>query len=259
MFTFAVPGPITSPYGPREGGFHHGFDNGWLEDDPVESRKVFAPASGQIAVGWNDLVGNFVLIPTSVGTLRLAHFKNLAVKSGDRIVQGVTYLGEMGETGAQARGVHLHTDLWVRGIRVDPTPYFTIPFGKTAPIEVRKKNMPMNIVKKSTLDSSGGVVFGKSEYATLGESVNPVILYKRERDNDIAPAFSATYGPHTPVSDKAWADLIARYTPGVNSTPIASTVALSAADRALLTAIGVKVDALPAEIDRYADGKKQSQ
>ena len=39
---------------------------------------------------------------------------------------------------------------------------------------------------------------------------------------------------------------------------IAATVSLSTADRALLTDLGKRIDALPAEIDRYADGKKQS-
>jgi len=264
MFMHPVPGPVTSGWGPRPlFGFHHGLDHGWLEDDPEVSRRVYALANGVVQqVGWNALVGYYILIRVSASiTVRQAHFAKgtIAVKAGQRIFQGVTFLGIMGNSGAQVRGIHLHTDVFVKGVRVDPAPYFTIPFKVSKPKPVRKQDMPVNIVKKSTLASNGSAVIGKSEYATLGEPVNPVILYKRETDNDIAPALAAAYGPHTPVSDKSWADLIARYTPGAAPSPIATTVALSDADRALLASLGVKIDSLPAEIDRYADGKKQSQ
>lgn len=237
MFMHPVPGPITSRFGPRPRfGFHHGLDHGWLKDDPETSQRVFALANGVIEkVGWNALVGYYVLIRISARiVVRQAHFVKggIAVVVGQRIVQGETYIGRMGNTGSQVEGICLHTDVYLDGVRVDPEPYFTIPFGKPATAKPRKRNMPINIVKQSTLDSNGGAVFSKSEYATLGESVNPVILYKRERDNDIAPAFSAAYGPHTPVSDKAWADLIGRYTA---AAPAAG--GFTTADRARLQAV----------------------
>jgi len=137
-----------------------------------------------------------------------------------------------------------------------------------APPTRKKKNMPLNIVKKSTFNKAdGSVIFGTTEYATLGEPVKPVILYKRNEKDDVAPAFSASYGPHTPVTDKVWDQLLAEYTPAAGSTgsgstvTTGSTVSLSKEDRALLTsignALGTKLDALPGQIDQYADGRKQ--
>jgi len=120
-----------------------------------------------------------------------------------------------------------------------------------------RTKVPFNIVKKSTL-SSGNPVFGSTQYATLGELVNPVQLWVRQSTtDDLGPVFAAAYGGATPVSDKVWADLIVRYTPG-ESAGVATTVALSAADRALLTGLSAAIAALPAEIDRYADGRKQA-
>jgi murein DD-endopeptidase MepM/ murein hydrolase activator NlpD len=237
MFMHPVPGPITVRYGPRPRfGFHNGLDHGWLEDDPETSQRVFALADGVVEnLGWNALVGYYLLIRiNSRIVVRQAHFpkRGIVVVVGQCLVQGVTFIGRMGNTGTQVDGIHLHTDVFLDGVRVDPEPYFTIPFGQTAPKTVRKKNMPLNIVKQSTLNSAGGVVFGKSEYATLGEPVNPVMLYTRTEANDIAPALSAAYGPHTPVSDKAWADLVARYTVAV---PAAG--GFTSADRSRLNAV----------------------
>ena len=143
MFMFPVPGPVTSPYGPRGAGFHHGVDFGWLIADPVKSRNIYAPASGTVTVGWNALVGNFVEIPTDLGLLRLAHFDSVAVKSGDQVVQGQTFLGVMGRTGQQSNGVHLHVDLFMKDGRVDPLPHFTIPFGAVSKPTPKKGNTPL--------------------------------------------------------------------------------------------------------------------
>jgi hypothetical protein len=138
MFMHPVPGPITARFGPRPRfGFHHGIDFGWLLADPAGSKVIYAPTSGTVTVGRNALVGNFLTIATSQGVLRLAHFASIAVKTGQRVVQGVTVLGVMGNTGTQVSGVHLHVDLYRSGVRVNPEPYFTIPFKVSKPI--RKK------------------------------------------------------------------------------------------------------------------------
>ena len=153
MFMHPVPGPITAPFGPRKlFGFHNGIDYGCLYADPDGSKIVYAPASGVVTVAWNALVGNYISLPTRHGILRLAHFASIRVKTGQTVTQGVTVLGVMGQTGLQAAGVHLHVDLYRSGVRVDPAPYFTIPFGKTpkpAPVYEEEDDMKPIVFKRT--------------------------------------------------------------------------------------------------------------
>ena len=150
MFMHPVPGPITSPYGPRRIGFHNGQDYGWLKADPDNSKRIYAPATGTVTVGRNVLVGNFVLIDTDTATIRLAHLASIAVKSGQTVTQGQTFIGVMGATGSQTFGVHLHVDVYKKSQRVNPAPYFTIPFGTTvAPVEEEDDMKPI-VFKRTT-------------------------------------------------------------------------------------------------------------
>lgn len=133
MLSRPVIGPITSRYGWRTingaPNFHNGLDYGWLNaDGGTKSKDIYAPASGVVSVGWNDLIGNFVSLAIDPNhVVRLCHFDSVAVKSGQSVRRG-QFLGRMGATGSQAIGAHLHMDMYVQSVRVDPEPYVTEPF-----------------------------------------------------------------------------------------------------------------------------------
>jgi hypothetical protein len=207
MFMHPVPGPITSPWGQRKRGFHHGVDYGWLKANAAESRKVYAPASGTVMVGWHDLVGNFIRIFTPTATLRLTHFNTIAVKTGDTVELGRTYLGEMGATGAQVEGVHLHVEVWVDGARVNPAPYFTLAFNISATPDEEEEMQPQNFLDTSTRNAKGEAVNG-----TVCMTVWPsgaVQLYERRiptpaSEVEFAVQMSRLYGPHRPVGPEVF-------------------------------------------------------
>jgi hypothetical protein len=188
MFTHPVPGPITSPYGWRVvrgvRNFHNGIDYGWLRVDPVNSKRVYAPTSGTVQVASNALVGNFVTMVTPVGMLRLAHFATVVVRDGQKVNRG-DYLGVMGDTGSQASGVHLHVDLYQGSARVDPEPYFTVPFGSQLAgdgIPLPEKELMYSIIPQT--DGKvfiASTVTGKTAHITQASHVS---LLQRYRDND---------------------------------------------------------------------------
>ena len=128
-FTHPVPGPISSPYGWRTirgvPNFHNGLDWHWLKAAPVTSRQVRAPFAGRVTVGRRSDLGLYVTIVSGDFSMRLAHLESASVKTGDTIAV-MQHVGVMGNSGF-AIGVHLHADLFVKGVRVDPAPYFTKP------------------------------------------------------------------------------------------------------------------------------------
>lgn len=135
-----VPGPVTSPYGPRilpngAPSFHNGQDYAWLYRDPVGSKRVLAPLDGVALVGRNGLIGNFVSLPLGDGySTRFVHLDSVAVRSGQGVRRG-DLLGIMGATGSQAFGDNLHVDVFAPdGSRVDPADHYSDTYvGSLAP------------------------------------------------------------------------------------------------------------------------------
>jgi murein DD-endopeptidase MepM/ murein hydrolase activator NlpD len=114
-----VNGIITSPFGPRAGGFHPGLDIGVPEGTPIA-----AAASGVVTfAGWNDGgYGNFVIIDNGGGiSTAYAHQSQIAVSSGESVSQGET-IGYVGTTG-NSTGPHLHFEVRVNGTAVNPLNY----------------------------------------------------------------------------------------------------------------------------------------
>lgn len=134
MITLQRPVELDSPdgdqFGPRNGGYHLGVDFGWRYADIPRTRRIYAAADGTIeAIVWNHLVGWTIHIrhSTDVKT-RYCHIASgtIQVGVGQRVSAG-HYLAQMGNTGTQQKGIHLHFDLYVRNARVNPTPYFARP------------------------------------------------------------------------------------------------------------------------------------
>ena len=111
-------------------GRHSGIDYGWYNADPTNSKRIYAAAPGTVikvtnTSGWGMGWGSRVVIEHASGVrTTYSHFwKNgIKVRKGQKVVAG-TYLGQMGGTG-DSQGSHLHFELYLKGRRVNPDPYF---------------------------------------------------------------------------------------------------------------------------------------
>ncbi len=119
-----VPGSITSPFGERVHPIfgtvrsHFGIDFNGNRGDPIA-----AAASGTVlTAGWMNGYGNTVVISHGNGFSTVyAHQTDLAVSAGQAVVGGEV-IGWVGSTG-WSTGPHLHFEVRVEGIAVDPDPY----------------------------------------------------------------------------------------------------------------------------------------
>ena len=119
-----VPGVITSPFGNRVHPIfgivraHKGIDfDGDLGED------IIAGADGIVlSAGWRNGYGNTVVLSHGNGfTTLYAHMTEVGVSVGDS-VSGGDRVGFVGSTG-WSTGPHLHLEVRVEGIAVDPGPY----------------------------------------------------------------------------------------------------------------------------------------
>jgi len=116
-----VEGPLTSPFGIRFDGIkpdlHRGVDIGVPDGTAVKSmadgRVRFAGTmSGYGQVVWIDHEGSIMTV--------YAHLSNVGVGRGEE-VKGGEVIGLSGHSG-NARGPHLHFEVWRYGREVDPVP-----------------------------------------------------------------------------------------------------------------------------------------
>lgn len=113
---------------------HAGTDHQWRWLLPIRSKQTVAPIGGKVIAAFNDGRnhngwGNYVdiLVPSMTHRIvvRLAHHAtgSVVVRVGDTVRSGDP-VGTMGSTG-ETNGVHLHEELWINGVRVDPIYYRT--------------------------------------------------------------------------------------------------------------------------------------
>ncbi|PWH19314.1 MAG: M23 family peptidase [Ardenticatenia bacterium] len=121
---------ITSPFGTRRSynggpvsGFHTGIDLGGEEGTPV-----YAPARGRIALSEALTVrGNVVVIDHGFGVFSgFFHLAQSLVQSGQMVEAG-DLIGYVGNTGLSS-GAHLHWEMRVFGIAVDPLQWTEVAF-----------------------------------------------------------------------------------------------------------------------------------
>jgi murein DD-endopeptidase MepM/ murein hydrolase activator NlpD len=121
LFIWPVPGYITSSYGYRKSPFtnnrqfHSGLDIGSPMGNPIR-----AAMSGRVsAVGWDDVLGNYVVISHHSGYRTLyGHMSVARVKAGAYVGTGER-IGDIGSTGLST-GPHLHFTVYKNGITVNP-------------------------------------------------------------------------------------------------------------------------------------------
>lgn len=120
-FILPVSGPVSSPFGPRSSGFHHGIDFA-----VNEGTKVLSSKAGTVGfAGYNgNIVGNVVEVDHPDGTQTMyAHNSRVLVIIGQPVKQGEV-IALSGNTG-RSTGPHVHFEIrFDRGTRsVDPAPY----------------------------------------------------------------------------------------------------------------------------------------
>jgi murein DD-endopeptidase MepM/ murein hydrolase activator NlpD len=118
-FIWPVNGSLNSRFGPRWGSFHSGIDIG-----AAGGTSVAAAASGKVVLASysNYGYGNYVIVRHGNGSETLyAHLSRIYVSMGQQVGQGET-IGTVGCTG-WCTGPHLHFEVKVGGVAVDPLPY----------------------------------------------------------------------------------------------------------------------------------------
>ncbi len=97
---------------------HSGIDLGAGSGTPIAAAK----SGTVIAAGWQGGYGNTVVISHGEGITSLyAHQSSIAVSVGDEVNRG-DIIGFVGSTG-WSTGPHLHFEIRVNGVAVDPLPY----------------------------------------------------------------------------------------------------------------------------------------
>ncbi len=121
---------VTSPFGHRSLGNHKGID---ISGKNASGSLVVAGASGIVTeAGYNSGgYGNYVKINHGNGIETLyAHMldNSLAVSAGDTVQKGQV-VGQVGNTG-YSFGAHLHFEVRINGVKVDPAPYLGLETGQ---------------------------------------------------------------------------------------------------------------------------------
>lgn len=114
---------VTSPFGDRSLGYHEGID---ISGPNASGCLVVAGAGGTvIEAGYNaGGYGNYVIIDHGNGIQTVyGHMldDSLQVRAGQQIGKGEV-IGQVGNTG-YSFGAHLHFEVRINGIRVNPAPY----------------------------------------------------------------------------------------------------------------------------------------
>src|SRR2546423_12572477 len=127
-FLWPAEGIVSSPFGPRAGGFHPGIDIGSLQ-----SLTVRAASSGRVtatgALMGYEGYGYVVVLDIGGGFTSLyAHLARPIARVGDLVARGQT-IGIAGCTGF-CTGPHLHFELPHHGRAVAPITFF--PLGSNA-------------------------------------------------------------------------------------------------------------------------------
>ncbi len=118
-----LQGVISSHFGTRKSGFHHGVDIAAEMGSRIHTVK-----SGTVTFAdWkNSIYGYMVTVDHGNGfTSSYAHCSMLMVKVGEKVAAGKS-LALVGETG-NATGPHVHLELRKNGEIVDPMDYIPLP------------------------------------------------------------------------------------------------------------------------------------
>jgi len=121
-FSWPVSGPITSPFGLRPNPFGGGVEtHPGIDIGAPSGATISAAAAGRVIfAGWYGGYGNAIILDHggSMSTL-YGHCSAVFVSVGQDVQRGQA-IGAVGMTG-RATGPHLHFEIRVNGVPVDPT------------------------------------------------------------------------------------------------------------------------------------------
>ena len=112
-----VHGPITSPFGPRRGGFHYGIDIGASTGTPIHAAKEGTVLGISCGTGY----GICTIIDNGNGVSTLYAHMSRKIISGGHVSQGEV-IGDVGCTG-YCTGPHLHFEVRINGAPNNPMNY----------------------------------------------------------------------------------------------------------------------------------------
>ena len=152
-----VDGRITSEFGVRlspfagKKHFHSGIDIAALS-----GAKVQAPADGTITfVGDFESLGRTVVIDHGGGMLtRYGHLSSYSVRVGQSVKRGEA-LGSVGNSG-KSTGPHLHYEVWVKNVAVNPREYFFDLEGERTTVAGADKRVKRDVAADASLVGVGG-------------------------------------------------------------------------------------------------------
>lgn len=117
-FIWPVDGVVVSGFGMRWGRLHEGIDIAASSGTPIRA----AAAGTVIHAGWLGGYGNLVVLDHGNGlATAYAHASAILVALGQQVLQGET-VALVGSTG-NSSGPHLHFEVRVNGVAVDPLLY----------------------------------------------------------------------------------------------------------------------------------------
>ncbi len=130
---FLSPSPftecVTSSFGNRRSynGSAFVFYHGGVDFCGGVGIEIFAPAPGQVVfAGPLEVRGNFTLIDHGLGVYTAyLHQSEILVNAGETVQPGQV-IGLVGGTG-RVTGAHLHWEVWVGGVQVDPLEWLSQP------------------------------------------------------------------------------------------------------------------------------------
>jgi len=136
VLAWPAPGIITSPFGERRGNsFHPGIDIDGVTGDPVIAAGPGTVVGAGVAPPGLSGYGTIVAIDHGAGLMTLyAHLSRVDVATGQHVDVG-QLIGAIGMTGI-ATGDHLHFELRVAGVPVDPMLWLSprgVPTSKPIP------------------------------------------------------------------------------------------------------------------------------
>lgn len=118
-WTLPIKGTVTSEYGKRKRGSHHGIDLAAPQGSTIKAAK----GGTVLHSGWyNSIYGNAVIIDHGNGQKTLyAHCSKTTVKEGAKVAAGQA-IAKVGSTG-NSTGPHVHFEIYIDGKTVNPRTY----------------------------------------------------------------------------------------------------------------------------------------
>lgn len=238
MGILGVPGKgkVTKPFH-ASAPIHNGTDRGW-----GNGRDVYAMEAGKaIQVATLSDYGKVIkiahgrLIDGKITESRYCHLSVQSVIEGETVARGqkIGVLGHTGSLLAPDYYDHLHSELWLNGLRFDEQKYEQgsepagTPGTPIAPETTRKKSMTTLYLNGTTL-SSGGTANDSTVYALAGDSPSqPWIEITEKSHPGVRVQLERNHGAAVLLNSVSWAPFKAAYAAPVAGAAVQGPVVLA--------------------------------